>query len=60
MKYVFFLILSSISVVSIASPLQEKLRVVAMKTDEIKKNIRSGNYCINNKCNDQGGCKAGA
>lgn len=54
------IVLLALSTLAAASPLQEKLRLVASRTSEIKEGIKSGDYVAKNKCNDQGGCKVGA
>lgn len=51
MKHKLFIALLSVSAITVASPLQEKLRVVASKITEIKENIKSGAYLIRSDCN---------
>lgn len=50
MIHKLFTALLLVSAIAGASPLQEKLRLVANKTTEIKDNIRSGAYFIRKSC----------
>lgn len=50
MKHTLFIALLSVSAIAVARPLQEKLRIVASRTTEIKENIKSGAYFAPKNC----------
>lgn len=57
MKKLLICTLLSMSAITAAASLQDKLCVVATQVKEIKNNIKSGDYILANKCNSTGGCR---